>query len=85
MNHVHVEEKASESSRGWSIHCADCHEYLGFEDKPPVYSVYVNGWEGSMRVWYAPEFDTPEEAQAWIETQGEWDEGRPYVEEVYNY
>jgi hypothetical protein len=38
-----------------------------------------------MRVWYAPEFDTPEEAQTWLDNQGEWDEGRPYVEEVYNY
>ena len=52
-----------------------------------VYSVYVNGWEGSMRVWYAPDFDTPEEAQQWIDEQDDsaWDEGRPRVELVYNY
>jgi hypothetical protein len=85
MQHVHTEARTTESSRGWSLHCTDCSEYLGFEDKPPVYSVFVNGWEGSMRVWYAPDFDTPEEAQTWLDNQGEWDEGRPYVEEVYNY
>ena len=54
------------------------------EKNREVYSVYVHGWEGSMRVWYAPEFDTPEEAQQWIDEQGEW-ESWPRVELVYNY
>lgn len=49
-----------------------------------VYSVYVTGWEGSMRVWSAPEFDTVEKAEQWIAKQ-EWDEGRPRVELVYDY
>jgi hypothetical protein len=49
-----------------------------------VYSVYVTGWEGSMRVWYAPEFDTYEQAQEWIDRH-EWDEGKPRVELVYDY
>jgi hypothetical protein len=84
MTHIHTEQRSSESSRGWSLHCTDCGDYLGFEDKPAKYSVYVNGWEGSMRVWHAPDFDTPEEAQAWIASQSEW-ETSPYVDEVYNY
>ena len=49
-----------------------------------VYSAYAHGWEGWMRVWYAPDFDTYEEAQAWIDKQ-EWDEGKPRVELVYDY
>lgn len=65
------------------------HEFLreeneAYNEKRNVYSVYADGWEGSMRVWYAPDFDTPEEAQAWIDKQ-EWDEGKPRVELVYNY
>lgn len=82
--HVHVEERI-ENQRSWTYYCKDCNEYLGREEKPPVYSAFVRGWEGSMRVSYAPNFDTPEEAQAWIDKQGEWDEGTPRVEEVYNY
>lgn len=62
------------------------HEFMReqAEARRDVYSVYVHGWEGSMRVWYAPEFDTPEEAQQWIDEQGEW-ESNPRVELVYNY
>jgi hypothetical protein len=82
--HKHTEKRV-ENSRSWSVTCSTCGEWLGVEDKPPIYSVYVQGWEGSMRVWYAPNFDTPEEAEAWIARQGEWEEGRPRVEEVYNY
>jgi hypothetical protein len=85
VDHIHTPEVTSESSRRFAYHCKECGEFVGFEDKPPVYSVFVNGWEGSMRVWYAPSFDTEEEAEAWIRKQGEWDEGRPYVDEVYNY
>jgi hypothetical protein len=84
MEHVHTEERVSSSSRYWLYYCKECNEYLGKEDKPPVYSVYLNGWEGSMRVWYAPDFDTPEEAEEWM-NKHEWDEGRPRVELVYNY
>lgn len=55
-----------------------------YNKKRDVYSVYFYGWEGSMRVWYAPDFDTYEEAQEWVDSQ-EWDEGKPRVEPVYNY
>jgi hypothetical protein len=62
------------------------HEFMREEStvNRDAYSVYVNGWEGSMRVWYAPNFDTYEEAEEWMNKQ-EWDEGRPQVELVYNY
>jgi hypothetical protein len=62
------------------------HEFMR-EENPvnrDVYSVYVTGWEGSMRVWHAPTFDTYEEAEEWM-NKYEWDEGRPRVELVYNY
>lgn len=87
LDHVHTPKVTSESSRRFGYHCEDeeCGVFLGFEEKPPVYSVFVDGWEGSMRVWYAPSFDSEEKAQAWLDAQGEWDEGRPYVDEVYNY
>jgi hypothetical protein len=64
------------------------HEFMREEaeaaKKRDVYSVYSYGWEGSMRVWYAPDFNTYEEAQDWIDSQ-EWDEGKPRVELVYDY
>lgn len=84
MEHVHVEERV-ENSRSWTYYCKECGQHLGTEDKPPVYSAFVRDWEGSWRVLWAPDFDTPEEAQAWIDKHSPWDEGTPRVEEVYNY
>ena len=72
------------SSRGIAFYCEQCALLLDFQEAPPVFSVFTIYGD---RTW-APNFDTEEEARAWLASVGTgydvWDVP-VRIEEVYNY